>query len=275
MRDGEVADQTLLNGSAGSDAAAPLVDLIFAGDPRLRVGLTAISPRLEDLREYVAEIGIRRIASRRPAAFPAIDMDFFRRQAEANTANAAINAAAGVFGGYPDLRTKTHSRYSAEDLVAIFNYLSRSDRRDAALRGVIFVFGPLELRRPGRLAILDGALVVNGDLTIGAGVRLDVHHGPEAQRLPALIATAVERAQQGMIQIEQGSSAVVDGVVFAEGNVEVLGGVLDTIGAIAAKNFVNASGVAVVRHHAAAPGILGIRAAGSGAAVVTSWRELP
>jgi hypothetical protein len=274
MREGEGTDQTLRN-DTGSDAPSPLVDLIFTGEPRLRVGLTSIPPRLEDLREHVGEIAVRRITSRTPVAFPAIDMEFFRRQAETNTANAALNAAAGVFGGYPDLRAKAHSRYSAEDLVAILNYLARSDQRGAALRGVIFVYGPLELRRPGRLTIVDGALIVNGDLTIGNGVTLDVRHGPEAQRLPALIATAVERAQLGSIQIEQGGAAFLDGVVFAEGNVEVLGGVLDIVGAIAARNFVNASGLAMVRRHAAAPATLGIRAAGSGTTVVTSWRELP
>jgi len=275
LREGRVPAEMALNSSTGADPAEMLIDLVFTGQARLRVGLTAIAPRLEDLREYLGDIGIRRIAFHKPLAFPVVDMDGFRRQAEANTANAAINAAAGVYGGYPELRMKAHSRYSAEDLRAILNYLSRTDRQDVALQGVIFVYGPLEMRRPGTLTIVDGTLVVNGDLTIGDGVRLDIRHGPEAQRLPAIIATAVEHAQQGSIQIEQQGSAFVDGVVFAEGNVEVLGGVLDATGAATARTFVNANGIAVIRHQSRAPATLGLRSVGARTAVVTSWRELP
>lgn len=50
---------------------------------------------------------------------------------------------------------------------------------------------------------------------------------------------------------------------------------LDAIGAVAAKNFININGPASIRYQSAAPGILGIRAGGPAATVVTSWRELP
>lgn len=275
LREGQVPDETLLSTSATDDSARGLVDLVLAGNARLRAGVTYIPPRLEDLRQYVEELGVRRVTTRAPVAMPSLDVDYYRKLAEANTANAAINAAAGAFGGYPDLRTKTHSRYSAEELLAIVDYFARTKLPDPVLHGVIFAYGPLELRGAARLTILDGALFVKGDLLIGEGVRLEVRHTPRARFLPGLVASAVEPAQSGTIQVERGATAIVDGLVLAGGNVDVLGGVLDVTGSMAGRNIVNnSSGATMIRFDPGAGAVAGLLRSDRVFAISIGWQEL-
>lgn len=274
-REGESNDQMLRRASDGTGPASGLVDLVLAGRAQLRAVLTYIPPRLEELRRRVDELGVRQVMVRPPLAAPSLDVDHYRALAEANTANAAINAAAAAASGHPDLRTKAHSRYSAEELVAIFDYLKRTDRPRSVLRGVVFVYGPLDLSGRGTLTITDGTLIVEGDLTIGGGVRLEVRHGPAAWGMPGLVASAVEGAQEGSIYIERDAMAVVDGLVLAEGNVEVLGGLLDVIGAVSAGSFMNGDGVTVTRYDSRVVATAGLRRADRGLAEVLSWQELP
>ncbi len=275
LREGDVADDALIDASSGMTDTSTLVDIVLAGQAHLSAGLTQIPPRLEALRQHVEELGVRRVTVRPPLPAPALDVDRYRVLAEANTANAEINAAAALASGHPELRRQAHSRYSAEEMRAIFDYLNRTGRPRPGLRGVVFVYGPLELRGNGTLAITDGALVVQGDLTVGQGVRLDVRHGPTARALPGLVASAVETAQEGSILIESGATVVVDGLVFSEGRVEILGGVLDVVGAVAAKNFANDDGVAVIRYDSVVVATKGLRRTGTGLAEILSWHELP
>ncbi len=275
LRDGDIPDQRLIGAGNGTDAAAGLVDLVLAGTAQLLAGLTQIPPRIEELRRRVDELGVRRVTVRPPLVAPSLDVDRYRALAEANMANAEINAATAAASGHPDLRTKAHSRYSAEEVRAIFDYLNRTGRPRPALRGVVFVYGPLELQGNGILTIFDGALVVKGDLTIGQGVKLEVRHGPEVRTLPGVVASAVETAQEGSIFIERDATMAVDGLVLAEGRVEVLGGVLDVIGAIAAKNFANNNGVVVIRYDSGVVATGGLRKTDKGLGEILSWQELP
>ncbi len=275
LREGEISDQMLLRASEGTGPAAGLVDLVLAGRAQLRAVLSYIPPRLEELRRRVDEVGVRQVKGRPPLEAPSLDLDHYRALAEANTANAAINAAAAAASGHPDLRTKAHSRYSAEEMVIIFDYLKRTDRPRSVLRGAVFVYGPLDLRGNDTLVITDGALIVEGDLTIGEGVRLEVRHGPAAWGMPGLVASAVETAQEGSIFIERDAMAFVDGLVLAEGNVEILGGLLDVIGAVAARDFANRDGVAVIRYDSRVVATAGFRRTNRGLAEVLSWQELP
>ncbi len=121
-------------------------------------------------------------------------MDHYKALAEANTANAAINSAAGAAGVEPGLRAKTHSRCSAEEFEAILDYLKD----------------------------------------------LEVRHGPAARGLPGIVAWG-----DGTIEIEEKAVAITDGLVLAERDVEVHAGVLDVIGAVAARNFFSKDGTVV------------------------------
>lgn len=140
---------------------------------------------------------------------------------------------------------------------------------------MIFVYGPLDLRGRTRLTIVNGALLVKGDLTLGEGVSLDVRHGPAARGLPGLVASAVETAQAGTIEIERGAMATVDGLVFAEDNVEVLGGALEALGAVVAKRVVNSHGTAIIRHDSRVLATQGLGGVAAGLTEILSWREAP
>ncbi len=275
LREGDISDETLLDLAGVGGLTSGLVDLVLTGKAQLRVGLTYLPPRLEELRQRVDELGVRQVRVRPPLAAPALDLDYYRALAEANTANAAINAAVAAATGHPDLRTQAHSRYSAEELLAILNYLSRAGRMDSVLQGVVFVYGPVELRGRANLRINEGALVVKGDLTIGQGVRVEVRHGAAARGLPGLVVSAVGAAQEGALVIEREATVVVDGLVLADGRTEVLGGVLDVIGAVAAKNFMNNNGLVLVRYDSGAVATAGLRRADKGLSEVLSWQELP
>ncbi len=275
LREGNIPDQRLIGAGNGTGAAAGLVVLVLAGKAQLRAGLTYLPPRLEELRRRVDDLGVRQVKVRPPLATPLLDVDHYRTLAEANTANAEINVATAAATGHADLRTKAHSRYSAEEMRAIFDYLNRTGQPRSALRGVVFVYGPLELRGSGMLTIIDGALVVKGDLTIGQGVKLEVRHGPATRGLPGLVASAVETAQEGSIFIEKDATVVVDGLVLAEGRVEVLGGVADVIGAVAAKNFANNDGLVVIRYDSGVVATAALRRTNEALAEILSWQELP
>ncbi len=238
LRDGDTPDYVLLGSSPATDAVSSPVDLVLAGKARLMSGITHTPVGLAELQRRVEGLGIRRLKARPALLAPSIAVDHYKALAEANTANAAINSAAGAAGVEPGLRAKTHSRYSAEEFEAILDYLK--DRTKRPLQGMVFVEGDVDMDERVTLTITDGALVIEGDIVITKGARLEVRHGPAARGLPGIVAWG-----DGTIEIEEKAVAITDGLVLAERDVEVHAGVLDVIGAVAARNFFSKDGTVV------------------------------
>lgn len=69
--------------------------------------------------------------------------------------------------------------------------------------------------------------------------------------------------------------AIIDGLVLAERDVEVHAGVLDVIGAVAARNFFSKDGTVVVRYDCGVLATVGLRRAAEGLAELLSWQEVP
>lgn len=266
-RDGTVIDYNLLGPGAFTDPSAGLVDLVLAGGARLVVA-GGTREQSEALRQQADGLGIRSLRTRPALPMLSIDMGYYRALAEVNIENAAINAAAGSSTLGRALRAKVHSRYTAEEFWEILVYLR--DRPGQALRGVIFVEGDVYLADRIRLSILDGALVMQGNLEVGDGASLEVRHSLAARTLPGVIAWT-----GGTILIDRAAAAMIDGLLLAERDIEVRGGLLDVAGAVAAMNVFSTDGTVVVRYDARVPATEGLRRTGKGVVVLLSWLESP
>ncbi|MGQ0571359.1 MAG: hypothetical protein ACT4P5_17790 [Armatimonadota bacterium] len=277
LREGEIHDSALLGPQAAADPDAGLIDLVLVDGARLISGISHAPVGLEELGRQVRELGVRRLRFRAALRPPAIDWAHYRARAEANTANAALNTAAGDASASPGLRRKGHSRYTVEEFEAILDYLK--DRAASPLQGVIFVEGDVFLGTGSRLTLTDGSLVAMGDIAVSVGGRLEVRHDAAARdgeanaraaRLPGLVA-----GEGGKILVDEGAVVVADGLVLAEGDVEVIAGVLDVSGALVARNFFTRDGTVVVRYDSRILATVGLRRVGKGLAEVVSWQQLP
>jgi hypothetical protein len=267
LREGQIGDAALLQAN-GAEAAPVLVDLVLTGPAQLVSGISHRAVSLEDLRQQVPALGVRRVRARPALVAPAVDLGLYKTLAEANTANAAINAAAGLVSAEPELRGKTHSRYTLEEFEAILAYLRQRPAR--TLQGVLFVDSDIVLEEGDRVAIMDGALVVEGDIDIAEGARLEIRHGRTGRTLPGIIAWG-----QGTIQIEPDAAVVVDGLVLAEWDVRVGAGTLDVVGAVAGRNILMRDGTVVVRYDSGVLATVGLRRTGVGRAEPLAWQEIP
>ncbi len=266
LREGIIPDRALL-GSGGRDPALGLIDVVLAGRAELRSGKSRTLVDLAELRQQVGELGIRRVRVREAIPAPSIAMDRYRGLAEANTANAPLNTAAGWASARASLRAKVHSRYSEEDFEAILAYLR--DQPSRSLRGLVFVEGDVEMVEGTSLIIQDGSLVVAGDIGLKGGARLEVRHGPNTRALPGIIAGG-----DAIIEIAREAAMIVDGLLLAGSRVDVLGGTLDVIGAVATGSLVNKDGTIAVRYDPEVLVTVGLRRTAKGAAELVSWQEL-
>lgn len=260
LRDGSGRDDQLLKAPPAPDPKFGLVDIVLAGGAQLWSGAEQRPVELDELRKRVQGLGVSSLRVRGPLQMPLIDHGYLRALAEANTANRMLWGATG-------LRGDTGSRYTEEEFIAILDYLKDSPTR--SLRGVVFVEGDVNLEEGTRLTITDGVLVVQGGVEIGAGARLEVRHSSAAWGLPGIVALG------GSIHVRQRSRAVVDGLVLAEQDFYLEGGVLDAVGAVVARNFLNRDGIAVVRYSSLVLSTIGLRSTDRGRAELVSWQKLP
>lgn len=80
---------------------------------------------------------------------------------------------------------------------------------------------------------------------------------------------------EGTIQIEDHAVVIVDGLILAERDVRVAAGVLDVIGAVAARNVSVHDGTFVVRYDSGVLATVGLKRTGRGLAEPVNWQELP
>lgn len=261
LRDGRSRDDQLLKAPPAPDPKFGLVDIVLAGGAQLWSGAEQRPVEPDELRKRVQGLGVSSLRVREPLQMPLIDHGYLRALAEANTANTRM------LWGAMDLGGGTGSRYTEEEFIAILDYLKDSPTR--SLRGVVFVEGDVNLEEGTRLTITDGVLVVQGGVEIGAGARLEVRHSSAAWGLPGIVALG------GSILVRQGARAVVDGLVLAEQDFYIEGGVLDAVGAVVTRNFLNRDGIAVVRYSSLVLSTIGLRSTGRGRAELVSWQKLP
>jgi hypothetical protein len=196
-----------------------------------------------------------------------VDLARYKELAETNTANAEMNRAAATLGHQPALNTKRHSHYAEAEFVDLINYLRAEPFRH--LRGVIFVDGDVLLAQEARLSIVDGALIVHGDMELTPGTKLEVRHSDTSRTLPGIVITG-----QRNLLLEE-AVTIVDGLIFADGDVHVLGGVLDVAGALLAQNYLARGGTAMIKYQPEMLSTLGLDRTGRGAVELLSWQVLP
>ncbi len=266
LREGRIADTLLLSAARGMDSASGL-DIVLTGEAGLWSGIKQTPVGLDELRRQVRELGVRRLRVRAALQTPSVDANYYASMAEANTANDAINAAAGLMGSERGLREKTHSRYTEEEFEVILEYLKE---HPAPMRGVLFVDGDITVPEHGRLTIVDGALILNGNIEIKPRARLEVQHGQTTRMLPGVVALG-----GGTIQIRKEAAAVIDGLILAGKDVQVDGGILDVIGSVVTRNFLSDDGTSVIRYDPIVLATAGLRSTWRGFVELLSWQELP
>jgi hypothetical protein len=140
---------------------------------------------------------------------PSVNAGHYRRLAAANTANAALNEAAGRYFNHAPLAHKRGSAYSEEEFTLLQTY-AKASSVPWRLRGLIYVHGWVWMRAGQRLEIADGALVAESTVHISEGASLEITH------------TAGTRALPGLMILGTGSLTVMrDGRLRAHGLVHV------------------------------------------------------
>jgi len=147
--------------------------ILLADDAALMVGPDYRQTDIGQVRSMgmVADGVVRRAASF-PAA-PVVDRAFYRDQASTNSANAAINQAAGEAAANETLARKRDSLYRQEEFQQVLTYL-QGGRVPPRLHGVIYVTGGVSLLDGQRLQITDGALIAEHTVELHPGARLEV-----------------------------------------------------------------------------------------------------
>jgi hypothetical protein len=204
-----------------------------------------------------------------------IDIDYFKRQAAANTANAAFNEAAGEYLRDADLRDKRDSLYSPIQIDQLLAYVAATGE-PFVLQGVVYFGGGLALGENQHLRVVEGSLVVDGGVSLEQGASLQILHSPATRTLPGLIVVG-----SGGVVLRQQARLWVHGLVFSSEMINVGDGSrLDVVGAVLsndpALSFRNLASTAVIRYDPAVLGTPGLRVPpGSPVfAWVARWEEI-
>ncbi|MGH2374681.1 MAG: hypothetical protein ACRDIC_14595 [bacterium] len=207
---------------------------------------------------------------------PAVDFEHYRALAARNRENAALHKALGWEG-------KEGSVYTAGEIGRILDHLNDPYARVTALRGVVYMVGNLTLASGQRLAIDNGALIVDGSLVLQSKARLQVRQGdtagrpPGAERLPGVVTRG-----GGVILIGPNAKFATEGLVFASGTFDVhRDAFVDIAGSLLAAGpgvgFRNGGGTVVIRYDPAVMRTAGIRLADGARGVAVapiSWQEV-
>lgn len=184
-------------------------------------------PGVTELREanYLRHVYVRRL---REEVVPPLSLDatVFQRQAEQNTANAALNKLVGLAG-------KNDSRYSLREIYWIMSYLALHPGQ--YLQGTIYVDGTLIVPLSMNLGGPSGnvTLAVGGDLTIYNERTLTITHdlttvpgrrtpgivvfgAPALSPTPTLMCGGQHVTGSGRVVMCEGSTLVVDGLIYTQ-----------------------------------------------------------
>lgn len=217
---------------------------------------------------------VRRISTLPPV--PAVDGEYYRGLASANSANAAINKAAGDRSGDEVLARKRDSLYGQEQFQLLLAYL-QSDQTPRRLQGVIYVVGGVSLPEGQRLQITDGALIAEHTVQLHPGARLEITHAGTTRTLPGLLVTG-----DGALFVTSNAHLQVHGLAYAARLIDVHPSArVDVIGSlISADPYVGLRSDAaqvVIRYDPTTLGSIGLHVPDGGPAIawVAVWEEQP
>ena len=253
--------------------ALPLLALLLGKEAPLVLGEARREVDAERLRAAglgVAEV--RRVETLPPLPEPARDL--FARLAEENTANTALNRAAGRFTGDHDLERKAGSRYDGAQIARLIAYLNRQSRPES-LRGMIYVAGRVTVPPREQLEIVDGALVAENTVKVDTEAQLRVTHTARTRFLPGMIVL-----DPGGLVLSPRARLLVHGLVDA-GNVIELGeqASVEVVGALVGRasglSLRNVGAAVALRYDLAVLGTVGLRVQPTDAVVawVAAWEE--
>jgi len=263
---------TSLHGSAGPGP----VRLLLARDAEITVGRLRARVDVEQLRAVGLFVDGAIARTEQLPPLPEVDRVYFQAMAATNTANAAINEAAGKAAGNADLAQKQDSLYTGAEFEQVQAYVAALGV-GPALRGIIYLRGALLLSPREHLRISDGALVVEGAVYLTPRSTLDITHSPSTRTLPGLIAL-----DNSTMVVNETAHLRVHGLVYATKALAIDDGArVDVVGAVLtgdpALSFRNASGAVVIRYDPAVMGTPGLTLP-PGARIVAwiaSWEDLP
>jgi hypothetical protein len=258
----------------GPSASMEPVQILLANDARLTLqesSVTIAQLRVAGLR---LDDSLRR--TERLPPLPAVDREYYRAMASGNTANAALNRAAGRFAGDPDLEQKSDSQYTRDEMANVLAYL-RTLLQPPALRGVLYVQGRVTVPPQSHVHIVDGALVAESTVTVDQGAELRVTHGPSTRSLPGIVTL-----EHGALIVARDARLRVHGLIYANrvfdtapgALVEVVGSLVSNDPSISIR--ANAATM-VIRYDPAVLGTPGLIATRDAPVIawVTAWEELP
>jgi hypothetical protein len=268
-------DSTGAAGPLSTSRPAP-VRFLLARGAELTLGPRRDPVNIKQLRAlgvYVEGIVLR---SEALPALPEVDRTHYADLAAANTANAALNEAAGEYLGDAELSRKRDSLYGRVEFERLMAYVA-AVRPSAQLRGVIYLRGGLSLAAGQHLRIEDGTLVAEGAVFLSQGALLEVTHSAATRTLPGLLVL-----DGGALIVTRQARLRAHGLVYASGMIDLgMGATIDIVGAVLGRDpeisFRNFASSATIRYDPAVLGTPGlIVPAGSPiVAWVAAWEEVP
>jgi hypothetical protein len=207
---------------------------------------------------------------------PSVDRTYYRGLAEANTANAAVNAAAGRYFGDDALTRKRDSLYEHVDFERVMAFLA-TGREAPMLSGIVYLRGGLSLVEGQRLRIVDGGLVAESSVFVDEGASLEVTHTAATRTLPGIIVL-----DDGALVVTRRGRLRVHGLVYVNRMIDLgVDARIDIVGGVAGNDpevsFRNYAASVVIRYDPAIMGTPGLRVpdASPVAGWVAAWEELP
>ena len=256
-----------------SPTSRPLPVRVLARTP---FPVTVGSAREPLLPPQLANLGfaVRRFPA--GAWTPVVDWEALRRLALANEQNAELNHLVGRWTGDTELAAQRTAQYTHQQFQRIALYLHHAGASNLGLRGPVAVEGVVELPARVRVAVTDGALLIQGGLFLNSGAAVEISHGLRDRQLPGLIVLG----SPGTVHVGAGGLLRADGLVLtdgpfvvdAAGHAEVVGALVSRAPDVGIRNF----GTLVVRYDPAVPGTVGVRpgAPGAGSIWVERWEDV-
>jgi hypothetical protein len=263
------------NSALGPARSGP-VRVLLAHGAELTVGRLRVRVDAEQLRAVGLFVDGAVARTERLPPLPEVDRAYFRALAAMNTANAALNEAAGKAAGNGDLAEKRDSLYTGTEFEQVQAYLGAMSA-PPALRGVVYLRGALLVSSREHLRVVDGALVAEGAVYLNPRSTLEITHSPATRTLPGLIAL-----DNSTMIVSETARLRVHGLVYATKALAIDDGArVDVVGAVLTGDpdlsFRNASGEVVIRYDPAVMGTPGLTLPPGARVVawVASWQDAP
>lgn len=251
------------------------VRLLLARGAELTMGPEPLRVDVQQLRVMGVRIEGAVLRAEGLPVLPDVNRIYFQALARRNTANAALNEAAGKYVGDEDLALKADSLYAQEQFERLQVYL-QSGLQPARFQGVLYVKGPVAVPDGQQITIADGALITEGLLRLGQGAGLRVTHTAATRTLPGIIVL------DGALLVTRQARLLAHGLVYVDRVIDLWAGShLDVVGAVMGNDrglsFRNLGATVLIRYDPAVLGTPGLRTPAGAPllAWVAAWEELP